>query len=72
MRDERRGEAMKFGAFFLPIGNHIAAWRRPEAQSMPELISGATSRSRKSLSAASSTSCSSPMRSQCATATFRR
>ena len=32
MRDERRGETMKLGAFFHPTGNHVAAWRHPEAQ----------------------------------------
>jgi FMN-dependent oxidoreductase (nitrilotriacetate monooxygenase family) len=32
MRNERRGEMMKLGAFFHPTGNHVAAWLHPEAQ----------------------------------------
>ena len=32
MRDQRRGEMMKLGAFFHPTGNHVAAWLHPEAQ----------------------------------------
>jgi len=32
MRDERRGEMMKLGAFFHPTGNHVAAWLHPESQ----------------------------------------
>ena len=32
MRDERRGEMMRLGAFFHPTGNHVAAWLQPEAQ----------------------------------------
>jgi N-acetyl-S-(2-succino)cysteine monooxygenase len=32
MRDERRGEMMRLGAFFHPTGNHVAAWLHPEAQ----------------------------------------
>jgi N-acetyl-S-(2-succino)cysteine monooxygenase len=32
MRDQRRGETMKLGAFFHPTGNHVAAWLHPEAQ----------------------------------------
>ena len=32
MRDQRRGERMKLGAFFHPTGNHVAAWLHPEAQ----------------------------------------
>src|SRR5580704_3216367 len=32
MRDTRRGETMKLGAFFHPTGNHVAAWLHPDAQ----------------------------------------
>jgi N-acetyl-S-(2-succino)cysteine monooxygenase len=32
MRDQRRGETMKLGAFFHPTGNHVAAWLHPDAQ----------------------------------------
>src|SRR5271165_3497338 len=32
MRDERRSEMMRLGAFFHPTGNHVAAWLHPEAQ----------------------------------------
>ncbi|MBV9828741.1 MAG: LLM class flavin-dependent oxidoreductase [Alphaproteobacteria bacterium] len=32
MRDQRRGEKLKLGAFFHPTGNHVAAWLQPEAQ----------------------------------------
>ncbi|HEX6441697.1 MAG TPA: LLM class flavin-dependent oxidoreductase [Stellaceae bacterium] len=32
MRDQRRGERMKLGAFFHPTGNHVAAWLHPAAQ----------------------------------------
>src|SRR6266852_8236800 len=32
MKDERRGEMMKLGAFFHPTGNHVAAWLHPDAQ----------------------------------------
>src|SRR5579872_7184289 len=32
MRDQRRGERMRLGAFFHPTGNHVAAWLHPEAQ----------------------------------------
>jgi len=32
MRDQRRGETMRLGAFFHPTGNHVAAWLHPDAQ----------------------------------------
>jgi alkanesulfonate monooxygenase len=32
MRDQRRGEKLKLGAFFHSTGNHVAAWLHPQAQ----------------------------------------
>jgi hypothetical protein len=32
MRDNRRTERMRLGAFFHPTGNHVAAWLHPDTQ----------------------------------------